>query len=162
MRIATEDPGTPDITALLTEHLADMHATSPAESVHALDLDGLRADHVTFWAARDDDGGLLGIGALAELSASHGELKSMRTARHARGRGVAGALVTHALAVARQRGYARVSIETGAEDYFAAARRLYARHGFVECAPFGTYTPDPHSRFFTIRVASTAPDSVAG
>lgn len=162
MRIAVEVPGTEDVSALLVEHLADMHATSPAESVHALDLARLRAPHITFWAARDDAGTLLGIGAMAELDATHGELKSMRTARHARRRGVAAAVLTHALAEARRRGYARISLETGSQEYFSAAHRLYARHGFVECGPFGAYRPDPHSRFFTLELAREAPDNVTG
>lgn len=148
--IAIEDPSAPDIVELLSEHLADMHAESPPESVHALDVERLRASHITFVAARDDAGALLGVGALAELDASHGELKSMRTARPARGRGVAGMVLENLLALARERGYSRVSLETGSQEYFAAAHRLYARHGFTECGPFGSYSEDPNSRFFTL------------
>ena len=159
--IAPESPTAADVRALLDEHLADMHATSPAESVHALDLSGLLAPSVTFLTARDD-GTLLGCGALSELepttstSAGRGELKSMRTARPARGRGVASAVLDRLVALARERGYAAVSLETGPQEYFAPARRLYARHGFVPCGPFGSYSPDPCSVFFTLDLTGAA------
>jgi len=151
--IAIEDPSAADIVELLEEHLQDMNAESPPESVHALDVERLRAAHITFVAARDESGVLLGIGALAELDASHGELKSMRTSRVARGQGVASAVLSLLLTIARERGYARVSLETGSQEYFATAHRLYVRHGFTECGPFGDYVPDPNSRFFTLDLA---------
>jgi putative acetyltransferase len=149
MRIEIDDLSRPHVHALLTEHLADMHATSPAESVHALDLSGLRGSDVTVWTAWEADA-LLGIVALKELSPDHGELKSMRTTGAARGRGVASSLLVHVLDDARRRGYGRVSLETGTQDYFAAARRLYVRHGFAECPPFADYVVDPSSAFFSL------------
>jgi putative acetyltransferase len=151
VRIEIDDLSGTDVAELLAEHLADMHATSPACSVHALDLDALRAPSVTVWTARDGDV-LLGCGALKELDRRHGELKSMRTAAAARGRGVGGAVLRHLLDVARERGYARVSLETGAQPFFAPAHRLYARHGFVACEPFGDYVLDPSSVFMTLEL----------
>lgn len=148
MDIAIDDPARADVLALLAEHLADMHATSPPESVHALDVDALRVPAVTFWTARRD-GVLLGCAALKELEPDHGEVKSMRTATAARGAGVATALLRHVVAEAEDRGYARLSLETGSQDFFAPARRLYARHGFTECGPFADYVLDPHSVFFS-------------
>ncbi|AEG44314.1 GNAT family N-acetyltransferase [Isoptericola variabilis] len=167
MIIATDSPVRADVRALLDEHLADMHATSPPKSVHALDAAALLAPGVTFLTARAPDGLLLGCGALSELAPSaagapgHGELKSMRTARTARGRGVATAVLARLLGLARERGYARVSLETGSQDFFAPARRLYARHGFVECGPFGSYVPDPHSVFMTLELAPVSTSSPA-
>ncbi len=149
MRIEVDDLSRPEVRALLTEHLTDMHATSPAESVHALDLAGLRGSAMTVWTAWDAEM-LLAIAALKQLSSDHGELKSMRTSSVARGRGVASSLLVHVLDDARKRGYGRVSLETGTQDYFAAARRLYERHGFVECPPFGDYVLDPSSTFYTL------------
>lgn len=146
--IRPDDLTHPAVHALLAEHLSDMYATSPAESVHALDLDRLRGPGITMltaWA----DGELLGCGALSVLDATHGELKSMRTTRAARGRGVASRVLERLLDEARSRGLTRVSLETGTQEYFAPARRLYLRHGFVECPPFGAYVPDPNSVFFT-------------
>lgn len=171
MRIAPESPDRADVRALLAEHLADMHATSPAESVHALDVTALLAPTVTFLTARDDDDGLLGCGALNELppapggpaggAAGHGEVKSMRTAPAARGRGVAAAVLARLVDLARERGYARVSLETGPQEFFAPARRLYARHGFVPCGPFGAYSPDPFSVFLTLDL-SPRPGATVG
>ncbi|RZI80906.1 MAG: GNAT family N-acetyltransferase [Microbacterium sp.] len=125
-----------------------MYATSPAESVHALDVDALTAPSITFFTARDD-GLLLGCGALREIDPTHAEIKSMRTTAAARGRGVADAVLARMTQVATGRGYTRLSLETGVEDYFAAARRLYLRNGFVDCEPFGDYRPDRHSVFLT-------------
>lgn len=152
IRIATDDPARPDVHQLLSEHLADMFATSPAESVHALDHSALKHESMTFWTARED-GVLLGCGALKALSSGHAEIKSMRTASIARGRGVATQMLEHIVAEAARMGYARVSLETGTEDYFAPARRLYARHGFTECPPFGDYTLDPNSVFMELAVS---------
>ncbi len=152
MRIVPEDPAAPDIVALLEEHLDDMRDTSPPESVHALDVSRLQRADIAFLAARDDAGALLGVGALAELDPGHGEIKSMRTASHARGKGVAGAILAELLRLAQARGYARVSLETGTHEYFSAAHRLYERAGFAPTGPFADYTLDPHSRYFTIRV----------
>src|SRR4051794_14794836 len=135
--IQPDAPLRADVRALLDEHLADMYATSPAESVHALDPRALVGPGLAFWTARDADGTLLGCAALKELGPTDGELKSMRTADAARGRGVGAALLAHVLAEAAGRGYRAVHLETGTEDYFAPARRLYARAGFVECGPFG-------------------------
>jgi putative acetyltransferase len=167
VRITTDSPARDDVRRLLDEHLTDMFATSPAESVHALDHSALLAPTVTFWTARDDDGALLGCGALSRLDVpgdpsdarpGHGEIKSMRTAAHARGQGVASALLETILIEARRREYTRVSLETGSQDFFTPARRLYARHGFTECGPFGSYALDPHSVFMTLELPEPQPD----
>lgn len=148
MQIRQDDLRHPAIAALLDEHLADMALHSPPESIHALDLDALRAPGLSFWSAWDGEA-LLGCGALKALDASHGEIKSMRTAMAQRRRGVAAALLAHIMDEARRRGYARLSLETGTADAFAPARLLYARHGFRECAPFADYVEDPFSVFMT-------------
>ncbi len=153
LRIRLDDLTDPRIAAFLQEHLADMHRISPPESVHALDLDGLRRPEIRFWSAWLDipDGGgrLAGTVALKRLDAGHAELKSMRTAADLRGQGIAARMLAHALAEARAAGHARISLETGSQPFFAPARALYARHGFEDCAPFGSYGPDPASHFMT-------------
>lgn len=148
MQIAPDDPRRDDVLALLEEHLVDMYATSPAESVHALDPEALARPEISFWTARVE-GSLLGCAALRRLSDEHAELKSMRTTPLARRRGVAGRLLDHVLGEARVRGHRRISLETGVEDYFAPARNLYLTRGFVECGPFADYALDPHSVFLT-------------
>lgn len=149
MIIEQDDLSRSAVHDLIREHLEEMYATSPAESVHALDLGALRAQHVSFFTLWDGER-LLGCGALKELGADHGEIKTMRTAREARGSGVGGRMLAYLLDEARARGYRRVSLETGTQDFFAAARRLYARYGFVECPPFADYVLDPHSVFMTL------------
>ncbi len=149
MQIRLDDPRTPDVLALLEEHLADMYATSPPESVHALDPEALTGPEISFWTAREDDV-LMGCAALKRLSDEHVELKSMRTATTARRRGVAGRLLDHLVLEARRRGHERISLETGVEDYFAPARTLYLARGFIPCEPFEGYAPDPHSVFLTL------------
>lgn len=147
--IRADDLTGPAVHALLEEHLSDMYATSPPESVHALDLDALRGASICFFAAWRGDV-LLGCGALKVLGDGHAEIKSMRTSEAARGRGVGSALLRHLLGEARARGITRVSLETGTEPYFEPARQLYLRHGFTECGPFGDYVLDPNSIFLTL------------
>ncbi|APB00050.1 putative N-acetyltransferase YsnE [Nocardia seriolae] len=138
-----------EVIGLLEAHVAEMLANSPEESMHALDLEGLRKPEITFWSVWDGDT-LGGCGALKELDPTHGEIKSMRTAAELRGRGVAGQLLRHIIAEARARGYERLSLETGAPEFYLPAVRLYERHGFEHCGPFADYTADPHSVFMTL------------
>jgi putative acetyltransferase len=144
MRIVVDDLSGPRIAAFLQEHLDEMRATSPPESKHALDLDGLRKPSVTFWTVLDGET-LAGCGALMELDPGHAEIKSMRTDARYKQRGVASMLLRHMIDEARRRGYARLSLETGSFDFFAPARGLYAKHGFEPCPPFADYHDDPNS-----------------
>jgi putative acetyltransferase len=148
MFIETDDPARPDVFALLEEHLRNMHELSPPESVHALDVSKLKAADITFWTARED-GVLLGCGALKELEPGHGEIKSMRTPQAMRRRGAGRAILAHIVAVARERRYARLSLETGSMEAFIPAQRLYESVGFRYCGPFADYTLDPNSVFMT-------------
>lgn len=149
LRLAAGGLDHEDVVALLDEHLAEMRATSPAESVHALPVEALREPGVAFWTVRRGDV-LLGCGALKDLGERHGEIKSMRTAASARGRGIGQILLRHLLDEARRAGLTRVSLETGTQDHFAPARRLYERHGFTEVGPFGDYRRDPNSAFYSL------------
>jgi putative acetyltransferase len=124
-------------------------AITPAESVHALDLDTLRGPDISFWSVWEGDA-LLGCGALKELDPRHGEIKSMRTPEALRRRGAGRAVLAHILAVARARGYQRLSLETGSQEPFRPARRLYESVGFTVCGPFGDYVLDPNSVYMTL------------
>ncbi|HMG43221.1 MAG TPA: GNAT family N-acetyltransferase [Acidimicrobiales bacterium] len=149
--IANDDPNADDVRALLERHLAFAREVTPPEGVHALGVDGLADPSVTFFSARARrDDRLLGIGALKQLDDAHAELKSFHTAEAARGQGVGRALVEHLLSVARERGYRRVSLETGVMEAFAPARALYARVGFTPCPPFGDYVDSATSACMTI------------
>ncbi|MGN6744211.1 MAG: GNAT family N-acetyltransferase [Amnibacterium sp.] len=144
-----DDPMDPDVIAFLAEHLAEMRRTSPPESVHALSPAALAKEGIAFWTVRER-GLPIGCAALAPLGEDAGELKSMRTALSARGRGIARVLLDAIVEEARRRGYAQVLLETGTEPYFTAARRLYERYGFQGCPPFGGYREDPHSTYYRL------------
>jgi putative acetyltransferase len=160
MRITVDDLTHPRVHALLHVHLERMHEQSPPGSVFALGLDGLRRPDVTFWVAWDDDapGGphVMGCGALKELDPVHGEVKSMRTADTYLRRGVAAAILDVVVRTATERGYRRLSLETGSTPAFEASHALYRRHGFVECGPFAGYTDSSFSRYFTLDLAHAA------
>jgi len=147
--IAVDDPRIGDVRTLLDRHLAFAREVTPPDHVHAMEVDDLVDPDVTFFSARRD-GVLLGVGALKRLDETHAELKSMHTSEATRGRGVGRAMVDHLLAVAADRRYQRVSLETGTMDSFAPARSLYTQVGFEPCAPFGEYTVNPFSACMTI------------
>lgn len=151
MKIELDDLSRPAIRALLDEHLRNMRELSPPESVHALDVERLRAPGITFWTAWEGPL-LLGCGALKELDHRHGEVKSMRTPVALRRRGAGRAILAHIIDVARSRGYARLSLETGSFEAFRPAQRLYESFGFTYCGPFGEYAEDPNSTFMTLRL----------
>jgi putative acetyltransferase len=151
MKIEIDDLSRPAIHALLNEHLQNMYELSPPESVHALDLEKLRKPEITFWSAWEGSV-LLGCGALKELDRTHGEVKSMRTPAALRRKGAGRAILAHIIAVARSRSYERLSLETGSNDAFTPAQRLYESVGFEYCGPFGEYTEDPNSVFMTLRL----------
>ena len=148
-KIAVDDPRSDDVRALLGWHLEFANEHSPPEDVHALDVEALVDPDVTF-VSLHVEGDLLAVGALKRLADDHAELKSMHTAERARGRGLGGAILNHLVAMARDRGVARVSLETGSMAAFAPARSLYARAGFTPCEPFGAYRPSPSSTFMTL------------
>jgi putative acetyltransferase len=150
--ISADSPLAPDVRELLDRHLAFTTATSPPEHMHAMNADALLDPAVSFFSYRRD-GVLLGVGALKRLDDAHAEVKSMHTAQAARGTGIGRAMLEHLLAVARQHGFRRVSLETGTMAEFAPARALYASAGFAPCEPFADYRPSPDNTFMTLAIA---------
>jgi len=148
-RFERDDLTRPAVVDLVELHLRAAFENSPPGSVFALDLTGLRDRAITLWTAWEGDS-LLGMGALKRLDAAHAELKSMRTAPAHLRRGVGAAMLEHLIGEARQQGYCRLFLETGANHAFAPARGMYARAGFVSCAPFADYTDTAFSRYFTL------------
>jgi putative acetyltransferase len=155
-RIAVDDPRNPDVRELLERHLAFALAQTPPEHSFALAAEALLDPAITLFSFRDD-GTLLGVGALKQLEPGHGEIKSMHTAKAARGRGVGRAMLAHLLEVAADRGLHRVSLETGTMTAFAAARALYASAGFEPCGPFADYLPSDDNCFMTLDVSPRPP-----
>lgn len=148
IQIRRDRPVLPHVLPLLQRHLDLMHASSPPESVHALDPEALDTPDVAFFTLVEGDA-VLGMGAVKRIDATHAEVKSMHVVSEARGRGLAKVLLDHLLAEALSLGYARLSLETGVEPVFAPARALYERAGFGYCGPFEGYTLDPNSVFMT-------------
>ncbi len=152
MKIIEDDLTGQAIANLLRQHLEHMTTLAPPESTHALGIEQLRDPDVTFWSAWQGDE-LMGCGALKELTSQHGEIKSMRTATDYLGKGVAAHLLQHIIDQALQRGYDRLSLETGSMEAFQPAHKLYSKFGFVECPPFADYVLDPNSIFMTLELS---------
>ena len=147
-RIAEESPLAPDLVLLFERHTADMHADTPPESIHMMDRGALAVPGIWFFVLRE--GGVpLAMGAFKRIDATHAEIKSMHVLAEDRGRGLSQAMLDHLLAEAARDGFTRLSLETGVQPTFVAARALYARAGFVECPPFEGYWDDPNSVFMT-------------
>jgi len=149
MKIIPDNLQSSEVIHFLEEHIVEMKSVSPPESKHALDLEGLRNPKLSFWSVWDDDEILVACGALLTLSKTHGEIKSMRSKKSVRGKGIASKLLEFILNEARVLGLKQVSLETGSMPFFAPARSLYRKFGFVECEPFADYKIDPNSVFMT-------------
>jgi putative acetyltransferase len=150
VEIKIDDLTGPEVAELVGEHLHGMSLNSPPESIHALNLEGLKKPEITFWSAWEGKE-LVGCGALKELDGQHGEIKSMRTSASHLRKGIARRMLQHIIEEAQRRGYRQLSLETGSMDDFEPARRLYASFGFQYCQPFSDYTEDPNSVFMTIK-----------
>ena len=151
--IAPDDPRKEDVRALLQRHVEWARAQTPPEDAHALDVDDLADPGVAFFSCRED-GRLLAVGALKPIDATHAEVKSMHTVEAARGTGAGRAMLHHLIGTARERGFSRVSLETGSMGPFAAARSLYEKAGFTPCEPFGDYRPSRNSVYMTLRLTA--------
>lgn len=149
--IRPDDLTSPEMADLIAIHAQTMLAASPPGSCHFLPIDGLRQPSVSVWSMWEA-GALIGCGALKELGNGAGEIKSMHTRAHLRGRGLGRRMLVHILDVAKGRGYTDLWLETGSMDAFLPARQLYLAHGFTYCGPFGDYAEDPHSVFMHLHL----------
>ena len=150
--IAKESPLGADLALLMQRHTEDMHADTPPESIHMMDAGQLAVPEVAFFVLRDA-GQPLAMGAFKRIDAGHAEIKSMHVLAEARGRGLSRAMLEHLLTEAKAAGYQRLSLETGIQPTFVAARALYYKAGFVDCPPFEGYSEDPNSVFMTRSLA---------
>lgn len=150
--IALENPLAPDLDVLMQRHTHDMHADTPPESIHMMDANQLAAPGIWFFVMREE-GHPIGMGAFKRIDDTHAEIKSMHVLAEVRGRGLSRLMLEHLVDAARAEGFTRVSLETGVQPTFVAARALYAASGFTECAPFEGYSADPNSVFMTRHLA---------
>lgn len=146
--ISKESPLGEDLALLMQRHTADMHADTPPESIHMMDAGQLAVPDVSFFVLRDN-GEALAMGAFKRIDATHAEIKSMHVLTEARGRGLSRTMLDHLLTQAQAAGFSRLSLETGVQPTFIAARALYYKAGFVDCPPFEGYVEDPNSLFMT-------------
>lgn len=149
VRIAPADLDDARVADLLRYHRAQAHAETPENFAFALDLDALRDPAISVFAGWVADR-LVTIGAIRAFGDGTGEVKSMRTAPGEERQGHAQAMLGRLIAEARGRGWTRLLLETGTNEPFAAARRLYERNGFVDCGPFGDYRASDHNRFYAL------------
>lgn len=147
--ITQESPLSSDLDVLFQRHALAMYEDTPPESIHMLPREDLARPEIAFLVLRDA-GRPVAMGALKRIGADHAEIKSMHVLAEDRGRGFSRLMLAALLDHARGQGLSRVSLETGVQPSFAAARALYARAGFVECGPFEGYGPDPNSLFMTM------------
>ncbi|KQT35425.1 acyltransferase [Sphingomonas sp. Leaf412] len=155
MEVRRDDPDNPALAGLLAEHVAEQRGNVPPGFAFALDTKGLADPAIAFWSAWDGNR-VAGFGALKELDAATGEVKSMRSDAAYLGRGVGHALLSTIVAEARARGYARLYLETGTTPAYDAALTLYRRAGFVACDAFADYRPSPHNQFLSLDLSKEA------
>jgi putative acetyltransferase len=152
LTVALESPLGPDLALLMQRHTADMHADTPPESIHMMDAGQLATPGIWFFVMRDD-GMPVAMGAFKRIDATHAEIKSMHVLAEARGKGLSRRMLDHLVAQAQANGFTRLSLETGVQPTFVAARALYSKAGFTDCPPFEGYAPDPNSVFMTRTLA---------
>ena len=138
----------PEVHELLTKHFVELRAASPEGSAHVLDIPGLQDKSIKFWSLWNNDM-LMGCGALKFLGKEHGEFKSIRIHDNFRRKGNGISVINHLINEAKKLNINKLSIETGAGDFFKPARILFKQCGFEVCGPFAHYKEDINSVYFT-------------
>ena len=138
-----------EVNDLLKKHFIELRSVSPAGSTHVLDIDGLKDPSIKFWSLWENNE-LIGCGALKFLEKNHGEFKSIRVADQFRKRGIGERIINHLIEEAKKLKISKLSIETGAGDFFLPARNLFSKFGFKSCPPFAHYKDDPNSCYYTL------------
>ena len=141
----------PEVNDLLTKHFIELRSVSPEGSAHVLDIPGLKVPSINFWSLWDEND-LVGCGALKFLSETHGEFKSIRVADEFKKKGIGERIINHLIEEAKKLKISKLSIETGAGDFFLPARNLFSKFGFKSCPPFAHYKDDPNSCYYTLNL----------
>ena len=151
MKVIENNFDNAEVNHLLTKHFIELRSVSPDDSCHVLDIKGLKDSSIKFWSFWDNNQ-LIGCAALKFLDYEHGEFKSIRVEDNSRGKGVGKKIISHLIEVAKNEGIKRLSIETGAGDFFKSARKLFKKFGFKTCRPFADYKEDPNSCYFDLEI----------
>ena len=141
----------PDVNALLNKHFIELRSVSPAGSTHVLDIAGLKDKSIKFWSLWENNE-IIGCGALKFLEKGHGEFKSIRVADNFRKKGIGEKIINHLILEAKKLNIVKLSVETGAGNFFQPARKLFNKFGFKECPPFAHYKEDPNSCYYTLKI----------
>ena len=140
-----------EVNDLLKKHFIELRSVSPAGSTHVLDIDGLKDPSIKFWSLWENNK-LIGCGALKFLEKDHGEFKSIRVADEFRKKGIGERIIKHLIDEAKKLEISKLSIETGAGEFFAPARKLFKNFGFKKCKPFAHYKEDPNSCYYSLNL----------
>ena len=151
MKVIENNFDNAEVNHLLTKHFIELRSVSPDDSCHVLDIKGLKDTSIKFWSFWDNNQ-LIGCAALKFLDDEHGEFKSIRVADNSRGKGFGEKIISHLIEVAKNEGIKKLSIETGAGDFFKSARKLFKKFGFKTCRPFADYKEDPNSCYFDLEI----------
>ena len=151
MKVIENNFDNAEVNHLLTKHFIELRSVSPDDSCHVLDIKGLKDSSIKFWSFWDNNQ-LIGCAALKFLDDEHGEFKSIRVADNSRGKGFGEKIISHLIEVAKNEGIRRLSIETGAGDFFKSARKLFKKFGFKTCRPFADYKEDHNSCYFDLEI----------
>ncbi len=139
------------VNELLNNHFFELRSVSPEGSTHVLDIEGLKDPSIKFWSLWEQEE-LIGCGALKFLNKNHGEFKSIRIAEKFRGKKMSKLIIKHLINEAKNLKINKLSIETGAGEFFSPARKLFINFGFKPCKPFAHYKEDPNSCYFTLNL----------
>ena len=140
-----------EVNNLLKKHFIELRSVSPAGSTHVLDIEGLKDPSIKFWSLWENNK-LVGCGALKFLEKNHGEFKSIRVADEFKKKGIGERIINHLIEEAKKLKISKLSIETGAGDFFLPARNLFSKFGFKSCPPFAHYKDDPNSCYYTLDI----------
>ena len=151
MKVIENNFDNAEVNHLLTKHFIELRSVSPDDSCHVLDIKGLKDSSIKFWSFWDNNQ-LIGCAALKFLDDEHGEFKSIRVEDNSRGKGFGKKIISHLIEVAKNEGIKKLSIETGAGDFFQSARKLFKKFGFKTCRPFADYKEDPNSCYFDLEI----------
>ena len=138
-----------EVNNLLKKHFIELRSVSPTGSTHVLDIEGLKDPSIKFWSLWENNK-LVGCGALKFLEENHGEFKSIRVADEFKKKGIGERIINHLIEEAKKLKISKLSIETGAGDFFLPARNLFSKFGFKSCPPFAHYKDDPNSCYYTL------------
>jgi putative acetyltransferase len=141
----------PDVNEMLINHFIELRSVSPEGSAHVLDIAGLKDPTIKFWSLWEEDR-LMGIGALKFLDKDHGEFKSIRVNDKFKSQGYGVKIINHLINEAKRLNIRKLSLETGAGNFFASARKLFTKSGFTICQPFSHYKKDINSVYMSMPI----------